>query len=337
MPAKKTINKYKGIYDVGWDKIRQKRFQRLKDLGLINRDLPEVSSDEALEPWDKTEHKEWQAHRMQVFAAMVEEMDSGVGVIVEALRANNQLENTLVIFLSDNGGSCEGHLYNTIERTGAPWESKIIPQTTPNGEKVRPGDWPDFNLGPANTFGSYGLNWASVSNTPFKRHKSWVHEGGISTPCIMHWPQGIKKTNQIVPDMAHIMDFMPTFVELSHKPYPEKFHGETITPMAGKSLLSLLHGKNFGHEYLCWEHEGNRAIHMGKWKLVSEYPGTWKTFYSYPNKGQWELYNIQDDRIESENLSHKYPQKCQQMENLFNDWAKSSGVKPWEQIENILF
>ena len=227
---------------------------------------------------------------MQAYAAMVDEMDQGIGRILwKHLADTGEAENTVVVFLSDNGASSEGHLNNTVERLGIPWTGKLTPKTTPDGKPVRPGDIPGLALGPADTFGSYGIRWASVSNVPFRRHKSWVHEGGISTPCIVRWPRRIREGGRVCREVAHIVDLMPSFVELAGAEYPEDVSRpvDPITPMQGESLVKLLDGETPRTvRSLCWEHEGNRAVRTEKWKLVSEFPGTWERFYSYPKNGQ---------------------------------------------------
>ena len=227
--------------------------------------LPEGTTlaprDPASIAWDEEPHPHWQAHRMQVFAAMVTEMDSAIGRIVSVLQDNDRLENTLLVFLSDNGGSNEGHLRNTIERMSKPWTSSLIPETTPDGKRVRAGDWPGKMLGGPATYGSYGPRWANVSNAPFRRHKSWVHEGGISTPCIVHWPQVIH-SRRITNAIGHLVDLMPTFSAAAGADSPES---------EGVSMLPIFQGDSIGPRGLGWEHEGNRAYRKGRWKIVSEF------------------------------------------------------------------
>jgi arylsulfatase A-like enzyme len=328
---KETINKYKGVYDKGWYETRKKRIENIKELGLIPKDMEVKIQDDASKPWQQEQHKQWQAERMQTFAAMVEEMDTAIGRVIDSIKKNRQYDNTLILFLSDNGGSAEGHLFDTIERLHKPWESSFAPEKTPDGKPVIKGDFPGLALGGADTFGSYGLNWASVSNTPFRRHKIWVHEGGISTPFIAHWPLQIKDKGQIRNDVAHVIDIMPTLCEISCTQYPESYRGKGIQPFEGESLLHIFNGKTRSRSPLFWEHEGNRAVRDGKWKLVSEYPGEWTTFY--PNQdGKWELYGIPDDRGELNDLSQKYPSIVKNMTKMYNKWAKKVGVVDWKKI-----
>ena len=323
-----TIAKYDGVYDIGWDALREKRFERLKNLKLLPPHAKLPPRDPGSIPWEEDPNKKWQAHRMQVFAAMVDEMDQAIGRILDSLNSTGVRDDTLVVFLSDNGGSPEGHLNNTIERLEQPWTSSLIPKTTPSGKAVTPGDIPGLKLGPANTYGSYGLRWSSVSNTPFRRHKAWMHEGGIAAPCIIRWPGKIAKPGSITRETGHIIDLMPTFLDLADASSPKQ-----KTTLVGKSLLAVLEGKSLDRKFLAWEHEGNRAIRMGKWKLVSEYPGTWKFFYPYAKKGEWELYDLKADPTELNDLAPTQSEKLKQLSDLYEDWARNTLVVPWENLD----
>jgi arylsulfatase A-like enzyme len=165
---------------------------------------------------------------------------------------------------------------------------------------------------------SYGLPWANASNTPFRRYKHWVHEGGIATPFIAYWPAGIKKPNVTTRQVGHIVDVMATCLDVAGAGYPRNFKGGDITPLEGKSLLPILRGETRpGHEALFWEHEGNRAVRQGKWKLVSRHPGG------------WELYDMQTDRTELNDLAQKHPDKVKELVALHGAWAERCGVQPW--------
>ena len=320
---KKTIASYDGTYDVGWDEIRKRRHASLIERGLLPKGTRLAPRDPASITWKDEPHQQWQAHRMQVFAAMVTEMDAAIGRIVAALKECGKLEDTLLVFLSDNGGSNEGHLHNTIERMKKPWVSSLIPTKTPDGKPVRAGDWPGEKLGGPETYGSYGPRWANVSNAPFRRHKSWVHEGGISTPCIVHWPKA-DRVGQITHHVAHLIDLMLTFAEAG---------GAQSTISDGASLMPVLAGKEAADRELGWEHEGNRAYRKGKWKIVSEFPGTWTTMYPYEKKGEWELYDMEADRTELNDLAGAEPQLLKEMVEAYETWAKRIGVVPWEKLE----
>lgn len=327
-----TINKYEGVYSKGWDQLREDRFVGLKKTGILSAATKLSPRDPASIPWEDSPHKRWQAHRMQVFAAMIDEMDQAIGQIVTTLKETKQYDNTLIVFISDNGGSNEGHLYNTIERLEKPWTSSMFPEKTLDGYPVMPGDFPNLYLGPDNTYGSYGIRWASVSNTPFRRHKSWVHEGGISTPCIMHWPAKLKqqKTSKHI---SHIIDLMPTFVDAAQATYPKTFNGKTIPAMEGLSLLPLIEDKELSPRGIAWEHEGNRAYRKGKWKIVSEHPGSWKFFYPYKEEGKWELYDMENDRSELNNLATKHPEVLAELKADYDAWGKRVGVVPFAILE----
>ncbi len=317
-----TIQKYDGVYEKGWDLLREERFARLKGLGLMPASAVLPPRDEGSLPWADDPNQKWQAQRMQTFAAMVDEMDQAIGRLLEVID-----ENTLVVFLSDNGGSPEGHLNNTIERMEKEWVSSLIPATTREGEPMIAGDIPGIDLGPENTFGSYGLRWASLSNTPFRRHKAWMHEGGICTPCIVSWPGKIE-AGGLTTETGHIIDLMPTFIEVAGAEVPDQ-----TVPLQGESLLGALRGGSLERESIAWEHEGNRAIRQGRWKLVSEFPGTWTYFYSYEKAGAWELYDLEVDPTEMNDLAAEYSDQVASMTRLYQQWAKESLVVDWEQLE----
>lgn len=181
------IEKYKGRFAAGWDSLRVERFERMKRLGVLPADAPLPPKDEQCYDWTGEPEKEWQQMRMEVYAAMVEQMDAGVGEIVGELRRRGLLDNTLIVFLSDNGASNEGHLHNTVERTGKHWGDRMIPAETRDGRPVHAGDIPGLALGPDDTYGSYGPQWAHLGCTPFRRYKSWIHEGGVCAPMIVSW------------------------------------------------------------------------------------------------------------------------------------------------------
>ena len=325
-----TIRKYDGVYDFGWDELRARRQTRLTTLGLTNSS--QQPRDEASIPWAEEPNQQWQAQRMQAYAAMVDEMDQGIGQILNALRDSKVDDNTLVVFLSDNGGSAEGHLNNTIERTGKPWVSSVIPDKTRDGKTMVAGDFPGVAPGPEDTYGSYGLRWASVSNTPFRRHKSWVHEGGISTPMIMHWPALMPKGGSITQEVGHIIDLMPTFLEVAGVRYSAVGSDQSRHRLPGQSLLPVLDGDGLAERTVFWEHEGNRAVRRGKWKLVSEFPGTWSFFYSYTKNAQWELYDVSVDRGELHDLAQEHPGLVRELAGEYEQWAEDSLVVRWDEL-----
>lgn len=327
-----VIRKYKETYACGWDEVRDKRYRKLIDLGLIDPEWNLSHRDQMCYPWEQDTVKEWQANRMAVYAAMVDHMDQGIGRIIRELEAAGKLENSIILFLSDNGGSAEGHLYNTVERLGIPWKSSLIPESTKDGIKVKAGDWPGEPPGGPETYGSYGPGWANVSNTPFRLFKSWVHEGGISTPFIIHWPAGIKVKNGIRHQVCHIIDILPTILDITGSTYPEIFNGSETSPLVGKSLVPFFNADTTDKRTLFWEHKGNKAIRKGKWKLVMEYTGEWNRKGALI--GTWELYNMETDRTETKNLADQYPDLVQELEKEWNVWADKCGVIAWDRMKD---
>lgn len=320
----KDIAKYRGKYDGGFEPIRRARFERMKKLGLIDAkaELSPIAED-----WAKTEHKEWNARCMEVYAAMIDCMDQGVGRIIAQLKHDGQFDNTLIFFLQDNGG-CAEQMGRTANRPESPKPLKPFgpddlqpqiwpPMQTRDGRWVRQG--PDAMPGPADTYIAYGRGWANVSNTPFREYKHWVHEGGISTPLIVHWPAGIPKRRdgKLERQPGHLIDLMATCVDVGGAKYPAEFAGEKIKPMQGVSLAPAIKGKSLKREQpICWEHEGNRAIRDGKWKLVAK--------ESQP----WELYDMSNDRSELHDLSATNPKQAAELAAKWDAWAARSDVLP---------
>jgi len=313
------IARYKGVYDRGYAPMRQERFARMKDLGLID---PAWKLSPLAGDWDKVPNKEWEARCMEVYAAMVDRMDQGIGRLIESLRRSGQLDNTLVLFLQDNGGCAEATRRSPDkERPAKPTlptiaaetlRQDVIPRQTRDGWPVLSGRL--AMPGPPDTFMAYGQAWANVSNTPFREYKHWEHEGGISTPLIAHWPAGISRRGELERQPGHLIDLMATAVDLAGATYPAK----DIPPMEGTSLRPAFEGKPLGRSApIFWEHEGNRAIRDGKWKLVSKHPGG------------WELYDMDADRTELNDLSAKEPDRVQSMVRQWEGWAKRVGVEPW--------
>lgn len=326
------IRKYKGQFHEGWDSLRVKRLERMKKMGIIPEGVKLSERDDQSCPWVDEKNQAWQEHRMEVYAAMVEQMDEGIGKVLNTLEKRGILGNTLVIFLSDNGASSEGHLYNKVERTGAEWKSKLIPEFNKKGEKVKPGDFPNRVLGNDTTFGSYGAAWANMSVTPFRRYKSWMHEGGIRTPMIAYWKGKIIDCGALRTGVYSITDFMPTFLQLAEGEYPSQVRGLQTKKIEGVSMVeSFFEDINISRN-LYWEHEGNRAIRNGKWKLVSEFPGSWKTMRSYPKNGNWELYDMENDPVELNDLADKYPDMVKSLSAAWQEWANRTGVKDWSEI-----
>jgi arylsulfatase A-like enzyme len=270
--------------------------------------LPQRDQQEL--PWEdiNPKYRDWFDERMAVYAAMVEQMDRGVGAILEAVNRRADRANTLVMFLSDNGGCAE-----EVGPNGGTAEN--FPRQTRSGQRVRLGNDPSIMPGPEDTYASYGLEWAGLSNTPFRRYKSFVHEGGIATPLIAWWPSRIQPA--ITHEQGHIIDLMPTCLELAGAAYPAEYNGNRILPMEGRSLVPLFQGGTRPMAVYAWEHEGNRAIRQGDWKLVSRLPS------------KWELFDMKSDRLEAHDLASQMPAKVAELAALYDTWAQRTGVKPW--------
>ena len=323
----KDIAKYEGKYDDGYTPIRKARIAKMKALGMLPdhwKVAPQVGD------WDKIENKEWEAACMEVYAAMVDNMDQGIGRIVKALEETKQLDNTLILFLQDNGGCAEsfgrGKAQGPVERPDAPTlaplakdfiQTNMVPPQSRDGYPLRRGV--GVIPGPAETEVGYGRNWANVSNTPFREYKHWVHEGGIATPLIAHWPKGIKNPSRWFHEPSHLIDIMATAVDLGGATYPKTKGSESITPLEGTSLRTAFQEKSLARPTpIFWEHEGNRAVRDGKWKLVAK--GV---------KGAWELYDMEQDRTESNNLAATKPETAKRMATQYEEWATHVGAVPF--------
>ena len=308
------IQKYKDTYKGGWDVIRKARYNRMVKMGLINPKTtplsPRLNSDLS---WEKNPDKEWDERAMAVHAAMIDRMDQGIGRMIKTLKETGQLDNTLIVFLSDNGASPENAM-----RYGSGFDR---PSETRNGTKISyPVDKDKNSLpGPQSTYSSIGPRWANVANTPFQMAKAESYEGGVRTPMIAFWPKGIKaKKGGYTDQLGHVMDFMSTFTELANAKYPSSYKGHVISPMQGTSLVPAFKGKiDKGHEALFNEHFKARYIRKDSWKLVSTNRDT-----------IWHLYNINDDETELNDLSAKYPEKVKDMNAQWHKWAGKNSVLP---------
>jgi len=324
----KDTAKYKGKYDCGYAEVRRRRFERMKDLGLIDRkwDLSPLAGE-----WDRVENKAWEARCMEVYAAMVDAMDQGIGRIVLELEKGGQLENTLILFLQDNGGCAESMWRTgnhprpekpTLEPLGPDALQLVVtPDRSRDGYPMLMG--PPELPGPRDTYVTYGKSWANVSNTPFREYKHWVHEGGVSTPLIAHWPKRLRRKGELEHTPGHLIDIMATCVEVAGATYPSEAGGKAIQPMEGRSLLGAFDGKAIARDALYWEHEGNRAIRAGKWKLVAR-----------GKKGAWELHDMEADRTEMHDLAARFPDLVKELAAKWEKWAERANVlplTPWEK------
>jgi arylsulfatase len=290
------IEKFRGKYLSGYEVLQRERFNKMKQKGLVhqNAQLPQNSLKMRWEELSTAEKDSFDL-AMATYAAQITCMDEGIGRIIKKLEETGQLENTLVLFLSDNGGEA----------------THVKPV---KGASARPGDRYNWT--------SYGQEWATVSNTPYRKYKMYVHEGGIRTPLIVHYPMLLPK-GRVEEQPAHIMDIFPTLMQLANSTYPATAAtGEPTLPLEGKTLVPTWIGKPQVHTVeLGWEHEGNRAYRIGHWKLVAT-----------SKVKQWELYNLKNDPFESQDLSSKYSKKTQQLIRKYNQWANRVGVVELNQF-----
>lgn len=301
------ISRYRDAYLKGWDKVRDERWARMKEKGIVNCGLSKLDPDivpgwnlkpdELKErigpgeegfavPWDTLteEQKRFQATKMAVHAAMVDRVDQEIGRIIDQLKAMNVYDNTVVMFVSDNGASAEQMIRGAGHDKSAP-------------------------LGSAKSFICLGPGFSSAANTPLRLHKSWVHEGGISTPLIVQWPESVKAHGELRHDVGHLIDIAPTLMELAGGQWPEKWEEQAVPKNPGRSLVpAFAKDGSVARDYLWWYHANNRAIRAGYWKLVSK-----------GKDGPWELYDIKTDRCESVNLADKHPEKVKE---LSEKWAQ---------------
>jgi arylsulfatase len=309
------IERYCGTYRKGWDHFRTARHEELKGQGVVDARWEISPRDEESRDYfgDPSARQEWEDLRMAVYAAQVESMDRGIGRILDTLRAAGIEENTLVMFLSDNGGCAE---FLREDGDGRHWPSWYR-HTAPPGQTCTVGNIEGLGPGPTTTFMSYDLPWANLSNTPFRLYKHWVHEGGIATPLVMQWPHGIRKAG-IVDTPGHVIDIMATCLDAAGAEYPRTRNGRDIQPLEGRSMLPSARGESeHGSRPLFWEHEGNRAVRAGEWKLVQR------------DLRDWELYNMREDRTELSDLAEKEPERVKQMAEMYDEWAARCGVRGW--------
>ena len=288
------IDKYRKRYLGGWDALRAERYARMVSMGLIDKRWKLSSRDKAAPAWEDVpaERKADMALRMAIYAAQIDRVDQGIGRITASLKRTGQLENTIIFFLADNGGCAEGGIWGFERKKNAV-------------------------LGKDSSFASYGLSWANASNTPFREYKHWVHEGGISTPLVVHWPAGMKARGELRSEPGHLIDIMATCLAVSGAKYPAVHEGRQIKPLEGVSLLPAFAGKSLGSRAVFWEHEANRAVREGDWKLVSK-----------GRDSPWELYNIAEDRTELSNLSARKPELAARLGKLWQAYAERANVLP---------
>ncbi|MFF0345798.1 arylsulfatase [Kribbella sp. NPDC004875] len=309
----------RGLFDEGWDVLRTRRRQRQLDAGICAADATLDRRDAEVPAWADEPEQKWQLERMEVYAAQVRAMDRAVGTILTALDETGQRDNTIVLFLSDNGG-CAEELNSAPEAADRFRQHHlIIPPSAPDGTPMRVGNTPDIRPGTADTYTSYGQAWANLSNTPFRLYKRWVHEGGIATPLIVSWPAG-GLTDTVLDAPNQLTDIAPTLLEATGVPALTERNGESLPALPGHSMLELLRGGSANEHDLFWEHIGNAAVRSGQWKLVREY------------EGPWELYDLSNDRSESRDLSADHPERVQDLSARWQAWADTVGVIPYGDV-----
>jgi arylsulfatase len=304
------IAKYRERYAIGWDATRSNRYRRQIELGLIDKSWPLSPRDSRVPAWEKVTDKKWEANRMATYAAMLDRMDHGIGRILGSLRGKHIEEKTLVVFLADNGACAE-----IIQP-----EWYDVPSRTRSGERVKVGN-ADHSVfaGPNDVWQSYGVPWANVSNTPFRLYKHFTEEGGIASPFIAYWPGGVV-TNVLSREVAHITDIKPKLLEVAGASHPSTLQGRAIHSLEGRSLLPMFQNKPLNPRPIFWEHEGNRAVLLGEWKLVGRH------------REPWRLYNLETDRTELHDRASENPDRVIELAGLYDRWAARCYVVPPENL-----
>jgi len=293
------IQRNLGKYAEGWAPLRAARYARQVQQGIVRPEWRLSDPHPQVPPWNDVEDRQEMDRRMAVYAAQVAKLDAGIGKVVGALEELKILDNTLLVFLSDNGGDAAGG---------------------PLGFAGHGRGDPKAVIGTAESYASYGLAWANVSNTPFRAFKAEVFEGGIATPLIVHWPARIRSGGGLRHQVGHVIDIMPTLLDAAGAKYPQTRNGKPTTPPEGMSLLGAIDDRPAQERTLCWEHMGNRAARSGRWKLVAYH------------RGPWELYDMETDRTETRDLAAQHPERVQELAALYDQWAERCNVRPWSEL-----
>lgn len=295
------IAKYGGRYEAGWDAVRQRRLARQKEMGIVPRECVLSPRDPAARAWADVPEgaRRDLAHRMAIYAAQIDCIDQNVGRLVAKLKSLGQLENTLILFLSDNGCSAEGG-----------------PGGFSRGKEGAP-------IGTGLSYASVGLEWANAANTPLRKFKIDTHEGGIATPLIAHWPAGIAARGELRHGPGHVIDLMPTLLDVAGAGYPREHRGAPAIPPEGRSLVPSFSGLASAETQraLFWEHQGNRSVRRGDWKAVAS------------GGDAWELYDLRGDRIESRDLAAQHPETVRDLTAAWRSWAERCGVWDWDSLQ----
>jgi arylsulfatase len=286
------IAKFRNQYKIGWGLVRDQRYAKQLELGIIDAQWAKAPRPNDVQPWKDVpeEEKDRFDHVMAVYAATVHRMDKAIGDLVSGLKVRGVLDNTLILFMSDNGGNAE---------SGPSGRTKGDPTKADS-------DW------------FCGESWAFSQNTPFRLFKHYNHEGGIATPLIAHWPKGISAKNELRHQPGHLIDVMATCVDVAGASYPEQLNGKPIQPMEGRSLTTAFGDQPIQREALYWEHEGNAAIREGDWKLVRK-----------GRAGAWELYDLKKDRTELNDFASEKPDQVKILAAQWDAWAERAKVKPY--------
>ena len=306
------IAKYEGTYKQGWDSLRANRHEELKGKKILDTQWDISPRNSSSQAWKTSTDKTWEDLRMAVYAAMIDRMDQGIGKILKKLRELNIEDNTILMFLSDNGGCAEF----LAEDSNRPSPSQYSSPTR-DGRSINVGNRKDLRPGPDDTFMSYDLSWANASNSPFRLFKRWTHEGGISTPFIISWPNKIKRA-QITHSPTHIIDIATTIYEITGANYPDEMYGQEIKPLEGESFYGAFENEKWQRKSpIFWEHEGSRAVREGEWKLVCEVGSN------------WEIYNMSEDRTELTNLLNEEVDRVHRMKAQYRKWSDRCEVLEW--------
>jgi arylsulfatase len=306
------IARYQGVYCRGWDQLRADRHEQMQSLGVLQHRWNLSPRDEGAPNWSDVKAKDWEAERMAVYAAMIDRMDQNIGRVLAHLKAHGIHDDTLILFLSDNGGCAE-----FMAEDG--W-AKFMPDIHNDGRRIQMGNRPSLRPGGPLTYMSYDLPWANVSNAPFRLFKHWVHEGGTSTPLLAQWPARFGPGG-VAHAPAHVVDVLPTILEAAGAAYPAELGGHAIQPSDGESFLPLLEGKDWTRQQpIFWEHEGNCAVRVGDFKLVRRFGC------------DWELYDMERDRTELNDLADRNQPLEAKLKREFQGWAEAAGVQDWSRL-----
>ena len=298
------IAKYRGRFDNGWDDVRRRRFARQQEMGIMPATAQLSERDPQADAWEEKSAAERQelARRMEIYAAQVDCIDQNLGRLIATLQEFGEFENTLILFLSDNGCSAEG---------GPGGFSRGI-----EGAEIGTGA----------SYASVGLEWANAAVTPFRKFKIDTYEGGVATPLIAHWPARITDRGGLRHQPGHVIDIMPTLLDVAGATYPAESPADSqrkLLQLEGRSLVPAFADQHIEREAIYWEHQGNKAIRIGDWKAVN------------PRAGSWELYDLSQDRTELHNLAAEHPEKLRELVQAWRQWAQRCGVMNWPELQRL--